>query len=197
MKKEIPKITFPKLKLTVTKKDGYCYHLYEEKDEFIFKDFTHPPKDFCAGILHSVFPCLYALTFGANFPFRDNQRSIETFCPDGGKMAFKVEVLDENGKVIESHPENIQTKPSPKTMEIEVEEARGNCPYGYKKGDRFKIVGLKTPEGFCGAAYHLLFPVLFALNFGASFYFEKDPHCKTGIACPDGAKVKFKVRKLK
>jgi uncharacterized repeat protein (TIGR04076 family) len=189
-------VKFPKLKLTITKSQGYCYHNYKVGDEFIFEDFTHPPQHFCAGILHSVFPCLYALTFGAKFPFRENQKSIETWCPDGGKMTFQVEVLNGEGKVIISKPEELACKPAPKKMAIEVEASKGNCPYGYKVGDKFEVVGLKTPLQFCGAAYHLLFPVLFAFNFGASFPFEEDPNCKTGITCPDGGKVKFKVKRL-
>lgn len=192
-KEESPRMKFPKLKLTVTENRGYCYHGYNVGDVFIFEDFTHPPKHFCAGILHSVFPCLYALTFGAVFPFRENQKSIETYCPDGGKMAFRVEILDEEGRVVYVKPKEIPTPPNPKKMVIEVEYSKGNCFYGYKEGDKFEVEGLRTPQNFCGAAYHLLFPVLFAMNFGARFPFETNPVCKTGITCPDGGKVKFRV----
>ena len=81
-------------------------------------------------------------------------------------------------------------------MEIEVEYSDNTCTYGYKVGDKWKVKGLETPQGMCGAAYHLLFPVLFEMNFGAKFDFEKDPNCKTGITCPDGGKIKFKVRRI-
>lgn len=196
MEEKKPRIKFPQFKLTVVENTGYCYHDYDVGREFIFKDFTHPPEHFCAGILHSVFPCLYALTFGAKFPFNENEKSIITHCPDGGKMAFKTEIIDEEGKVVVSKPNQKQTKPQPQKMLIEVEYSNGKCPYEYKVGDKFEVLGLRTPANFCGAAYHLIFPVLFALNFGASFPFEEDPNCKTGITCPDGAKVKFKIKRL-
>ncbi|MBD3245766.1 MAG: TIGR04076 family protein [Candidatus Omnitrophica bacterium] len=190
-----PKIVFPKIKLTVIKKEGHCYHHYEVGDEFILDDFTHPPKHFCAGIVKSAFPCFYALTFGSEFKFMDNTKSITTTCPDNGKLTFKIELLDEQGGVIEK-PKEKPPKPNPKQLEIEVEEVRGHCFFGYKKGDTFRTTGLKTPVDFCGAAYSVLFPVLFALNFGAEFPFEKNPVCKTGITCPDGGNIKFKITRV-
>ncbi|MBN2120611.1 MAG: TIGR04076 family protein [Candidatus Omnitrophica bacterium] len=192
----VPRVKFPRLKLTVIKKEGYCYHNYDVGDELILDDFTHPPKDFCLGLAKSAFSCLYALTFGASFGFMENTKSINTTCPDNAKLSFKIEVLDDKGKVTFLPQKEKPKGPNPKTFEIEVEEVRGYCHYGYKKGDIFKVKGLKTPEGFCGAAYSVLFPVLFALNFGASFSFEKDPDCKTGTACPDNGYIKFKVRRL-
>lgn len=189
------RVKFPKLKCTVIEKKGYCYHNYEVGDEFILDDFTHPPKHFCAGFMKSAFPCMYALTFGAEFKFMDNMKSMKTTCPDGGKLTFKIEVLDDQGKVIIKPKPEVSTGPNPKDLEIEVEEVSGHCFYGYKKGDKFQVKGLRTPEGFCGAAYSMLFPVLFALNFGAEFSFEENPVCKTGSTCPDGGNIKFKVRR--
>lgn len=189
------RVKFPKLKLTVTKQEGYCYHNYNVGDEFILEDFTHPPEHFCAGLVKSVFPCLYALTFGAKFPFMENTSSIPVTCPDGGKLSFKVEMLDDEGEVVNTPRVAPPSGPSPKTMEIEVEDVTGPCFYKYKKGDKFEVTGLRTPEGFCGAAYSILFPVLFAANFGASWSFEEDPNCKTCITCPDGGNIKFKVRR--
>lgn len=191
-----PRMVFPQLRLTVTKDQGFCYHYYKVGDTFIFKDFTHPPENFCLGIVHSAFPCMYALTFGAKFPFEENMRSLHTTCPDGGKMEFLIEALDEKGNVIVEKKVAPPAGPNPKKMVIEVEEKCGHCFYNYEVGQKFEVTGLKTPEGFCGAAYHLLFPVLFALNFGASFPFEKDPNCKTQTTCPDGGKIKFKVTRV-
>jgi uncharacterized repeat protein (TIGR04076 family) len=139
---------------------------------------------------------MHALTFGGRFPFMENTASLCTTCPDGGKMAFKVEALNEDGTVLVVPQKEKPKGPNPKDMEIEVEYSDGTCHCGYKAGDKWQVKGLKTPGNFCGAAYHLLFPVLFEMNFGASFAFEKDPNCKTGITCPDGGKVKFKVKRL-
>jgi uncharacterized repeat protein (TIGR04076 family) len=186
---------FPKLKFTVVKDDGhFCYHKYKVGDAFILDDFTHAPKDFCLAICHAAFPVMHALTFGGQFPFMPNMKSLVTTCPDGGKMAFKVEVLNDDGTVAVVPQQEKPKGPNPKDMTIEVEYSDGTCAYGYKAGDQWTVKGLRTPEGFCGAAYHLLFPVLFEMNFGARFAFEKDPARKTGITCPDGGKVKFKVK---
>lgn len=187
------RVKFPRMRLTVTRQEGYCYHLYKVGDQFVFEDFTHPPKDFCQGAMHSIFPCMYALTFGAEFPFMDNVLSIRTTCPDGKKVEFFTELIDEEGKVI-SKPKPLEAKgPNPKTMEVEVKECSGKCFYNYKVGDKIELKGLKTPEGFCGAAYHMMFPVLFALNFGAKFPFEEDPNSLSTPTCPDGGNIIFKV----
>ncbi len=80
------------------------------------------------------------------------------------------------------------------TFEIEVEKVTGPCSCGYGVGDKFLAEGLNTPEkGFCGGAYMILFPMQTALNSGARFGFEKNPKCKTGLACPDNGYVTFKI----
>lgn len=190
------RVKFPKLKLTVLEQKGYCYHHYNVGDEIILDDFTHPPKDFCLGLSQSAFPCLYALTFGAKFPFMENMRSLKVTCPDDAKLTFKVEVLDDAGGVVVEPRVEKPKGPNPKDMEIEIEAVCGHCTFGYAQGQKWQVKGLKTPDGFCGAAYSALFPVLFALNFGAKFSFEEDENCKTGTACPDGGHMKFKVRRI-
>ncbi len=86
---------FPRLKLTVNAVHGHCYHGYKIGDELFLEDFTHPPKFFCLGLAHALFPVVYALSFGARFGFRDNQRSLLVTCPDGGNVIFKVTRLKE------------------------------------------------------------------------------------------------------
>ena len=188
---------FPKLKLTVTGVFGECYHGYKIGDELTLRDFTHPPKHFCLGLAHALFPVIYALSFGAKFGFRDNQRSLLVTCPDGGKLEFKAEIFDKEGKieVIEKDPNH--KGPNPKEMVLEVVQAKGKCAYQYKLGDKFEVKGLKCPEGFCGAAYHCAFPALFALNFGAKFFFMDDPDGINTVTCPDGGNIVFKVSRKK
>lgn len=203
---------FPKLKLTVSGVFGECYHGYKIGDETILEDFTHPPKHFCLGLAHALFPVIYALSFGARFPFRDNQRSLLVTCPDGGKLEFKAEILDKEGKVEAlskdpnfkgPNPERmglpIPTKegPNPKKMLIEVVQAKGKCAFGYKVGDKWQTQGLKCIPGFCGAAFHTAFPALFALNFGARFFFMDDPDSVDTVTCPDGGNIIFKVSRIK
>ncbi len=187
---------FPKLKLTVTKVEGVCYHGYKIGDELVLDDFTHPPKHFCLGLAHALFNVIYALSFGAKFPFRDNQRSLLVTCPDGGKLEFKAEILDKQGKV-EVVPKDPDFKgPNPKKMIVEVVKAQGKCSYGYKVGDKWETTGLKCIPGFCGAAFHTAFPALFALNFGAKFFFMPDPNAIDTVTCPDGGNIVFKVTRV-
>lgn len=186
---------FPKLKLTVSGVFGECYHGYKIGDEIILEDFTHPPKHFCLGLAHALFPVIYALSFGAKFGFRDNQRSLLVTCPDGGKLEFKAEILDKEGKV-ETLPKDPNHKFNPKKMVIEVVKVKGKCTFGYKVGDKWETSGLKCIPGFCGAAFHTAFPALFALNFGAKFFFMQDPNSVDTVTCPDGGNIIFKVTRV-
>lgn len=187
---------FPKLKLTVNKVEGHCYHGYKIGDELILEDFTHPPEFFCLGLAHVLFPVIYALSWGAKFPFMQNQRSLLITCPDGGKLEFKAEILDKEGKV-EFIPKDQNYKgPQPKKMVIEVVKAEGKCSFGYKIGDKWETSGLKCIPGFCGAAFHTAFPALFALNFGGKFWFMKEPNAIDTVTCPDGGKIVFKISRV-
>jgi uncharacterized repeat protein (TIGR04076 family) len=187
---------FPKLKLTVANVYGECYHGYKKGDEIILEDFTHPPKHFCLGLAHALFPVIYALSFGARFPFRDNQRSLLVTCPDGGKLEFKAEILDKEGRVENLPKDPAFQGPSPKKMIIEVVKAKGKCTFGYKVGDKWETAGLKCIPGFCGAAFHTAFPALFALNFGAKFFFMDNPNSIDTVTCPDGGDIIFKVTRV-
>jgi len=195
----MPKINspFPRLKLTVTNVYGECYHGYKIGEELILEDFTHPPEFFCLGLAHALFPVIYALSFGAKFGFRDNQRSLLVTCPDGGKLEFKAEILDKEGRVQTVARDPDFKGPNPKKMTIEVVKAKGKCTFGYKTGDKWETVGLKCIPGFCGAAFHTAFPALFALNFGAKFFFMKDHNSIDTVTCPDGGNIVFKVTRLK
>jgi uncharacterized repeat protein (TIGR04076 family) len=187
---------FPRLKLTVVGAGGHCYHGYKIGDELILEDFTHAPKHFCLGLAHALFPAAYALSFGAKFGFRDNQRSLLVTCPDGGKLEFKAEILDNQGKV-ETLPQDPDFKgPNPKKMVIEVVQAKGKCTYGYKVGDKWETLGLKCIPNFCGAAFHCAFPALFALNFGAKFFFMQNPESIDTVTCPDAGNIVFRVTRV-
>ncbi len=84
-----------------------------------------------------------------------------------------------------------------KKFVIEVEKVTGYCACGYKVGDTFTCEGLNTPDRpICGGAYAILFPMQNALCAGATFGFEKNPHSKTRLACPDSGYVTFSITLL-
>jgi uncharacterized repeat protein (TIGR04076 family) len=187
---------FPRLRLTVTSVFGGCYHGYKKGDVITLEDFTHPPQDFCLGLAQVLFPIIYALSFGAMFGFRENQRSLTVTCPDGGKLEFCAEVLDYNGNV-QTIPKNGEYHgPAPKKMIVEVVKSNGKCNYGYSVGDRWETHGLKCIPEFCGAAFHTAFPALFALNFGAKFFFMENPDSIDTVTCPDGGNVVFRITRI-
>jgi len=187
---------FPKLKLTVENVYGHCYHGYKTGQVILLEVFTHPPQYFCLGLAHALFPVIYALSFGAKFPFRDNQRSLTVTCPDGGKLEFLAEILDKQGRLEVIPKDPSYHGPNPKKMVLEVVKAKGHCHYGYKVGDKFETVGLKTIPEFCGAAFHTAFPALFALNFGAKFFFMANPDSIDTVTCPDNGNIVFKITRL-
>ena len=73
-------------------------------------------------------------------------------------------------------PKDLQHKgPNPKNMVVEVAQCTGKCFYGYKLGQKWETKGLATIPNFCGAAFHTMFPALFALNFGGQVLVYEGP----------------------
>lgn len=63
-----------------------------------------------------------------------------------------------------------------KHVKIEVISQKGHCAMGHKVGDTW-TVGYETPASMCSAAYHVLYPDIYAL-----FLEVKPPWAK-----PDGS----------
>lgn len=79
-------------------------------------------------------------------------------------------------------------------IEIKVQEVKGYCSRRYKAGENWIVEGFDTPNAFCGGAYTTLFPIIVSFMSGGQFNFEKDPICKTNMACPDNGNVIFSVQ---
>lgn len=80
-------------------------------------------------------------------------------------------------------------------FEVTVEKVTGKCHANYEVGNKYIFDGIATPDSFCGGAYHVMFPALFALKFGANFPFEGEE----GVAhstCPDNGYVTFKIKRI-
>jgi uncharacterized repeat protein (TIGR04076 family) len=87
------RMKFPQFKVSVHQVKEGCYMNYTMGQDFIFDDFCHGPAGFCLGAAHSMFPVMYAFTFGAQFPFAENPNVMYTTCPDSGKLVFRIEKL--------------------------------------------------------------------------------------------------------
>jgi len=78
---------------------------------------------------------------------------------------------------------------------VKVVSQKGTCSAGHKVGDEW-VIGSKTPEGICLAAFHTIYPVVFLLITGAPLTWRPDPNV-TVEACPDVANpVVFELRRL-
>lgn len=60
-------------------------------------------------------------------------------------------------------------------VKIEVIEVRGGeCPLGYKVGDKFQVKGPAVPSGMCAWAWQSIFPVVTTLRFKGIIPWEED-----------------------
>jgi uncharacterized repeat protein (TIGR04076 family) len=81
-------------------------------------------------------------------------------------------------------------------VKTKVISQKGTCEVGHKVGDEFITSGT-TPNGICLAAFNALYPSLWALMFGASFPWAKDPDTEI-IACPDAENpVVFELQRIR
>ncbi len=180
------------LHLTVVGLAPDCPRGYRLGDVFTIPELLGPDERVCTALAHAAFPVLYALASGAKFRAQENQRSLVVGCPDRGRVRLQVQVSTD-GQQMEFVPRDPAFEgPAPQAMSIEVVESNGKCAYGYVVGQRWTVNGLKCLDGFCGAAYHLLFPALFALNFRAELGPEA-PGTTASITCPDNGNVSFRV----
>lgn len=76
------------IKVTVKEISGDC-EIHKVGDEILYDGLTFEGK-ICSSALASLFPHLYALAWGAEFPW-DEDKDITTWaCPDRGKVIFEL-----------------------------------------------------------------------------------------------------------
>ena len=79
---------------------------------------------------------------------------------------------------------------------VKVVSQEGTCAREHKVGDEW-VIGKKTPEGICLAAFDVLYSNARVLMFGGSFPWETDPDVNT-VACPDAKNpIVFELRRLR
>lgn len=75
----------------------------------------------------------------------------------------------------------------------EVKSIKGKCPY-HKVGDKVEFIGNEVKGRICLIALHSIYPMVFGLEFGATYPWSKDP--VTLQACPDPLNlVVFEIRR--
>ncbi len=79
-------------------------------------------------------------------------------------------------------------------QEVTIAEVAGECPYGHKKGDQFKITTMNS-DGICGSLLKSLFFQITTLHYGGSVIWEENPNISKGW-CPEGAKVQAAIKRV-
>jgi uncharacterized repeat protein (TIGR04076 family) len=78
---------------------------------------------------------------------------------------------------------------------VRVVSQEGTCHAGHKVGDEW-VIGPRTPEGICLAAFYTMYPIALMLLTGAQLTWRPDPNIGS-IACPDAANpVVFELRRV-
>ncbi len=79
-------------------------------------------------------------------------------------------------------------------QDVTVVSVKGDCPYGHKVGEKFKLTGMNH-DCICGALYQYLQSPILALEYGGDLPWEKDSGTFKA-SCPEGDKVQVEVRRV-
>jgi uncharacterized repeat protein (TIGR04076 family) len=79
-------------------------------------------------------------------------------------------------------------------QEVTITEVAGECPYGHKKGDQFKITTMNS-DGICGSLLKSLFFQITTLHYGGSVLWEGNQNISKGW-CPEGGKVQAAIKRV-
>ena len=79
-------------------------------------------------------------------------------------------------------------------QEVTVSKVTGECPYGHKEGDQFKITSMNS-DGICGALLKSIFFQIVTLHYGGSLLWEKNANVSGG-SCPEGGKVQVEINRV-
>ncbi len=81
------------------------------------------------------------------------------------------------------------------TVVVRVIQRKGHCAAGHQVGDEVVFDGMTVQGKICISALYSILPKVFAMRYGATFPWLKDPDVATH-ACPD-ASVFFKVWRIR
>ncbi len=78
-------------------------------------------------------------------------------------------------------------------QEVTISKVTGNCPYGHKEGEKYRVTSLNN-DGLCGSLYHTLHAPFTTLHYGGGQPWEKDIDIFKGV-CPE-MKVQVDVKRI-
>jgi uncharacterized repeat protein (TIGR04076 family) len=79
-------------------------------------------------------------------------------------------------------------------QEVTITRVKGNCPYGHREGETFRLTGMNH-DCLCGSLYqHMQAPVI-TLEYGGGVPWEKNPNIFTA-SCPETGTVEVEVKRI-
>ena len=79
-------------------------------------------------------------------------------------------------------------------QEVTVTGVTGECPYGHKEGDQFKVTTMNS-DGMCGSLLKSIFTQLTILHYGGSIFWEDNAEMSSGC-CPEQGKVRVTIKRV-
>lgn len=79
-------------------------------------------------------------------------------------------------------------------QEVTITRIEGECPYGHKEGDKFRVTALNC-DGLCGSLFKNIHASIVTLHYGGSLLWEKDPDTFTGF-CPERGRVQVACKRF-
>ncbi|MFC1669410.1 TIGR04076 family protein [Spirochaetota bacterium] len=99
----------------------------------------------------------------------------------------KTEEMDESiAKVLEAENRYYQ--------EVTITSIDGQCPYGHKVGDKFKVTTMNG-DGICGSLLKSIFYQIATFHYGGEIMWEQEKGVTTG-SCAEGGRVKVDIRRV-
>jgi uncharacterized repeat protein (TIGR04076 family) len=79
-------------------------------------------------------------------------------------------------------------------QEVEITKVNGECPYGHKEGEKFKVTAMNS-DGLCGSLLKFILAPVVTLHYGGGLIWEKNPDAFKGF-CPEMGRVQVEVKRL-
>ena len=79
-------------------------------------------------------------------------------------------------------------------QEVTITSIEGECPYGHKVGDQFKVTTMNS-DSTCGSLLRSIFHKVVTLHYGGEVMWEQESGVASG-SCSEHGKVKVHIRRV-